>query len=532
MTVQSVKRTEQRVTILGSRQAWILLSGVVALLVFGAWNLEAPPLWWDEGWTLSLARNWVERGLYGHLLAGEPTSRGLGHAFPVNAMVALSFKLLGVGIWQGRLVGVIFMVAVLLTIYHLARRLYDQRVALGTLFVLLFMSMHPQLHPLIVGRQVLAEPPMLFFLLAGYLALLVTITGDTYWFIPVMLASWGIGTITKAQPLPFWAISLIVPLIITSLQHRWRYAKLLALGLVGSFLVSRTLLQLQQLFLQSQPLPRDSVHGLYGVTALVLTSFNRTVALKYTLTFGLPTLLGLCYATWRYGKSSQSDPDEAIVRLSLLTLAGSWFAWYTLLSVGVPRYLFPATFVGSIFVAAMLHDMTGDFDVSATIKSGARALGRLCFDRQHRNALLAIVLIAMTVPLTSLAIYRCYITNHDTSALQVANFLNTQTEEDALIETYESELHFLLERNYHYPPDQLHVELNRRSLLGQDVVISYDPLAADPDYLVVGDYARGNDLYGPVLQTGGFRLLRTYGGYEIHERVWQGQGGAEKNNGG
>ncbi len=37
-------------------------------IVAGLLRLVAvPPLWWDEGWTLTVARNWVESGHYGLL---------------------------------------------------------------------------------------------------------------------------------------------------------------------------------------------------------------------------------------------------------------------------------------------------------------------------------------------------------------------------------------------------------------------------------------------------------------------------------
>ena len=87
------------------------------------------------------------------------------------------------------------------------------------------------------------------------------------------------------------------------------------------------------------------------------------------------------------------------------------------------------------------------------------------------------------------------------------------------VETYESELHFLLNRPYHYPPDQLHVELNRRSLLGQETPVIYDPLSSDPDILVVGTFARGNDLYAPVLASGAFRPILRDETYEVYQRV-------------
>ena len=106
------------------------------------------------------------------------------------------------------------------------------------------------------------------------------------------------------------------------------------------------------------------------------------------------------------------------------------------------------------------------------------------------------------------------------TAQQAAAFLNSQTRPTALIETYDSELFFLLNRPYHYPPDQIHVELIRRTFLYDDnTVIHYDPLAANPDYLVVGPHSKQWKLYDRVLSSGTFRLLRSYARYQIYERI-------------
>ncbi len=103
--------------------------------------------------------------------------------------------------------------------------------------------------------------------------------------------------------------------------------------------------------------------------------------------------------------------------------------------------------------------------------------------------------------------------------MQVTQFFNTATPADALIETYDAELFLFLDRPYHYPPAQLSVELIRRNSFDPCVPINYDPLAADPDYLVIGPFSRGWQLYEPILEAGAFRLTRTYGHYEVYERV-------------
>ena len=493
---------------------------VLALLLALTINLEStPPLWWDEGWTLTVARTWVERGHYGRLLNGEPSSPRMAGAFTVIAPIALSFRLLGVGVWQGRLVGVVFTLGTLALIYYLAGRLYDRSVAIGTLAVLLLMS---PINPVAAGRQVLGEMPGLFYLLGGYACFLAALQRPL-WFLPVVVGFWGIALVTKAQVLPFWAVSLLTPLTVTLFRRSWKTAGLLGIGLLGSFITSRLVLWLQELLLQGHTLPATPIRGLYDVTALVPVASARVFALLVTLVFGLPTVLGLCYGTWKFivdRDKAALGVDLEVVRLALLALAGSWFGWYVLLSVGALRYLFPATFIGGIFVAALLRALIVRFSLSSTIERGGYALRRLRFNWQRTGALLAFVLIVIIAfPFTLLTLYQVYVVNADTSARQVADFLNTQTPTDALIETYESELFFLLNRRYHYPPDQLHIELMRRNLLSQDVPIDYDPLAADPDYLVIGPANRGWHLYDPVLATGAFRLLRGYSLYGVYERV-------------
>ncbi|KPV52626.1 hypothetical protein SE17_14365 [Kouleothrix aurantiaca] len=238
-----------------------------------------------------------------------------------------------------------------------------------------------------------------------------------------------------------------------------------------------------------------------------------------TLLLALPTIAALLYAAWH---ALHAEPEETmqgtgIVRLALLGLSASWLAWYTLLSVGVPRYLFPATFFGSMFVAALLDDITGGFAPGATLQRASLLLrGRLSWQT------VATWLMLLTVPLmcaiTLLTLNRYYLTNSNPTAQQTAAWL-ASAPLPGTVETYESELHFLLDRPYHYPPDQLHIQLNHRSLLHEDIAIDYDPLAADPDYLVVGQFARENHLYDPAIQRGDFRPVQTFGGYTVYVRA-------------
>ena len=480
-------------------------------------NIESvPPLWSDEGWTMSVARNWVELGHYGRLKDGALAPRGLEGGSPVVASVALSFLLFDVGVHQARLVFVVYTLAALAALYYLAQRFYNRAVALGTLGVLIFLSAHVDIHPFIMGRQVLGEVPAILFLLLGYACFLFA--GEkSIWFILASILFWSIALITKAQVQPFWVISLAMPLMVTLCRRNWRAASLLGAGLVGAYLLSLAWLQ----FIAGiQSIHRPSLTGLTQVIALALNKHSRLAALLETYLFGLPTLLGLCWALWSLlRKSNYFESHLEVVRLSLFVLAGSWFAWYVFLSIGWPRYMCPSVFLGSIFVAAMLFEWTDRFNLVATLQHATGGLKDFRFNRSRLYALAAVILVAMSLARTGTILYGAYGVTSDNSVMEVARFLNTRTPPGALIETYESELFVFLKRRYHYPPDQIAVELIRKNSFGERVIIDYDPLAADPDFLVIGPTNRFWDFYDPYLKTGAFRLLQSYSRYDIYERV-------------
>lgn len=494
---------------------------LVFLVFLATFRLEsAPPLWWDEGWTLSVARNWVERGHYGRLLDGKLAPPGLEAAFPITVPVAVSFRLLGVGVDQGRIPGVGYTLLTLALIYYLAERLYNRSVALATLVVLTFMPAYFDLHPILTGRQVLGEIPSLFYLLAGYTCFLSAtrrpvgaLTSGTFF--------WSIALLSKGQVLPFWAFSMLVPLSFFVYRRDWKIAALFGIPFVVSLAAYRFVISVVQVFLQDQKVALAPVAGLYEVTALVGSIPAHLFAFIVLFLFGIPTLLALCYVSWGFIVSKgHIQSHEDAVRLSLLVLAGSWFCWYVVFSVGWIRYLFPATFIGSIFEAAMLYDLTNRYSLSFTSYQSASVLSRFNFNRHSLGALLAAFLVVTSVPRTLAMFYKTYVSDADVSVQQAARFLNIYAAPGALIETYDSELLFLLHRRYHYPPDQVHVKLIRRTFLYQDdASIDYDPLAANPDYLVVGPHSKQWHLYDPVLKTGAFRLLRRYTRYDLYERV-------------
>lgn len=499
------------------------------LLVFKP--AQVPPVWFDEGWTLSLARNWVELRHYGHLLMGKPVPATiLNTGFPAVAPIALSFRLFGVGVWQGRLPGIFFTLGALGALCCLAARLYDRSVAVGTLTVALLLSGSVGLHPIFLGRQALGEMPAVFFLLVGF-ALLTWAWRRPRCSMPLAILFWALSLRTKPQVLPFFVAALSFPLAIALWKRRWRTAWILTFGLLGTLVATGVLAWGQQLLLNSRLFSPSSGNDPYAVLrdasnlrtyVFVLVPSVRLGAVLMVVLFSMPGVLGLCYTARRYfGNLHQMDLDteQDVGRLILWTFAASWLIWYLLFSIGWDRYLFPAVFVGNVFTAVLLQDVAGGFNLLRLLRRGVEVLKQRRFTVPGMGILLATTVIPAVFLVTVITLYNSYAVSSDDSVLQAVRFLNTRTKPDALVETYDSELFFLLKRPYHYPPNSVQHQLNRRTFLHQNSVVNYDPLAANPDYLVVGPMSRMWRLYEPILKTGTFRLLRTYGPYEVYERV-------------
>ncbi len=493
---------------------------LVSALVMGAFELEiTPPLWWDEGWTLCVARQWVETGHYGCLLEGQPAPPILAGHFPVVASIAAGFRLFGIGIWQARLVELLYAFGALGLLYYLTSKLYNHNVALGTLALVLFLPANWQMHPLIMGRQVLGEMPMVFFFLAGSVCLLLVERHQVWWV--GAISCWGLALMSKVQVRPFWTLALLVPGLLCVLRRERRITALLVSSAAGGWAVLYLLGLLKLLVLQGRTMPVPPMPGLLQASAIVLVPRIRLDALVFTLSYLMPTICGLGYAIWTMVRQWRSRTPFQLtdaVRVMLLIFSVSWFGWFFFLSLGGARYAFPAWFLSTPFVVTLLYDWSQGYDVRALAMSlwsrmGAREVG-IAQLKSVGVVLLAVISLWMAVQ----ARYAFRAREDGTAVQEVIAFLHGHVPADAMIETYESELLFLLNRRYHYPPAQLNVEFIPQ-MWKQKRHLSYDALGANPDYVVVGEFGRWAGIYQTSVERGQIRLVHKVGRYQIYERV-------------
>jgi hypothetical protein len=166
----------------------------------------------------------------------------------------------------------------------------------------------------------------------------------------------------------------------------------------------------------------------------------------------------------------------------------------------------------------MLYNLTFGFNLKRTIESAGGALKSLNFGKASLGALLAIIVAVYGVGLNLRSILYSYRTA-DNAVFKVAEYINKNVPSGVLVETYESEQLFLLDRDYHYPPDQMQVDLNRRSFLGEQITLNYDPLSSNPDYLILGPMNKLWGLYDPNFINRQFRPVYAQGDYVIYERI-------------
>ena len=197
----------------------IIVTFVIALIA-GTYHLsESPGIWYDEGFYTQVAMNFAEQGTEelqiapGQFISAKDVTVG----YPLIAPVALSYKIFGVGVLQGRAVMVIFIIAFLLTVYMFVRMLYGSRLAAWSL---LLLSTFPQLYG--NGKSVLGEVPGMFYLLLSLCSVLWLERSAYKKIFPYIALGLTAGLAVATKPI---FILLPVALSIT-LAIRWHSIKL------------------------------------------------------------------------------------------------------------------------------------------------------------------------------------------------------------------------------------------------------------------------------------------------------------------
>jgi hypothetical protein len=143
---------------------------------------------------------------------------------------------------------------------------------------------------------------------------------------------------------------------------------------------------------------------------------------------------------------------------------------------------------------------------------GRRWLAALTYS--SNLAIIFLALVAVAVNFASLV--RC---RGDTAAQTTAEYIRSEITRDAVIESWEWELDALSGHWQYHHPDQryLFLAIRQHARGGASFHLDYDPLQADPDFIVTGPFSNWTGIYdGRVTRS--FEQLAQFGRYRIYRR--------------
>jgi len=195
-------------------------------------------------------------------------------------------------------------------------------------------------------------------------------------------------------------------------------------------------------------------------------------------------------------------------------LAAANLGWYVVASIGWWRYAFFGLAISSLFVARFFRDFTGGFRLGGTARpEGAKREPFAAL----RWAVMAWLVAMLVIPLAE-TIWETLSPDFNAPEAMAA-YLEEHVPHDALIETWEPEMGFLTNHNYHLPPAMLLLDaVQQVHLGGASIAESYQFVQSElPEYVLLGDFGRLVELYPADLLAARYRSVTRIGGYELFE---------------
>jgi 4-amino-4-deoxy-L-arabinose transferase-like glycosyltransferase len=498
------------------RRHIVTIIAAVVVLFLATYNLTAyPPTWYDEASILHVPKTLVRFGVY-----ADYSSEGFRHYGPTVSVgptvmlpVAGAFWLFGIGLLQARLVMALYLMATVYVFHRLSDVLGGRRFALAAT-ILLVASRGPRL--LEYGRQALGEVPALFFVVAGL----------WLWFARWEKAGWkrlvvvglllGLATVTKYQYLLFLGPTLAASWLLNLVYYRTAPQRTFIIpGLVTGMCF---ILWLVGLMLYMGPETARETLELYRDTAAIaapgfsleLIQQNIYDLISFDAYLGalLPALVyGIILALRRQREAQQWGTLLVLIVLSL--------GWFAFASIGWRRYAFLGLAFASLFVARMFHDLTDGLRVGRKALSRAEHGSQSVFGRVALRWAMLIWLALMILSPLGATVWQM-MTPSFNAAFAMATYLNEHVPAEALIETYEPELGFLTNHNYHYPPGTVINQATAHAFFGA-LPAEYDFVQTEqPEYVLVGPVSLFEELYPDEVLTPHYELVTSIGHYQLY----------------
>ena len=491
--------------------------GLLIVYFFVFHNLTRfPAPWFDEGSHLHVPKTLVKYGVYADISSEGFRYYGptIGVGPTVMLPIAAMFKLFGIGLLQARIIMALYLLSAVYVFYRLVDRLSGKWVTWVALALLL--SSRSVLF-LQYGRQLLGEVPGFFFILLALYLWLSKWNENDWKRLSLIGLLFGLAMITKYQYLLFIAPTLILSWFLdifyykTSLHSNFLVPGIIAAGSFGIW----QLLTLQYLgpstAMENLALLRASAEGAafnFNLTQLA-TNFGELTSRAAYLGALIPAVpYGFFVSLPRTRDGQKWSVIFLLVALNLV--------WYVVASIGWIRYAFLGLSLSSIFIARLFSEVTDGFkfDWSA---GWLRSL----FEIQNAPKfavslwLLAIIMVPMAKTVLDIAL------PGPAYAQQMATYLDKNIPPDAVIETWDPEMGFLTDHNYHYPPNALlAVAVDQVNYGGEPVQKRYDFVQTEhPDYLLAGEFSKWTEIYQLDRLQDQYEWVINFGEYDLYRRI-------------
>jgi 4-amino-4-deoxy-L-arabinose transferase-like glycosyltransferase len=492
---------------------------VIIFLFLAFYNLTRFPVtWFDEGSHLHVPKTLVRFGVY-----ADYSSEGFRYYGPTVGLgptvmlpIAGVFSLFGIGLLQARIVMAVYLCATVYVFYRLAESLGGEKTA--WVAVLLLVSSR-SISLLTYGRQVLGEVAGFFFLAAGLWLWLDKWEKSKTRNLVIIGLLFGLSIVTKYQYLIVVAATIGLAWIFNLLYYKKTTHKTFLIpGIIAG--ICFVIWQTYQIVYLGPSTTAENLAQFRQFTAGAALVFSPSLILRgiqqlldFNVFSGAILLFGLYGFFISLPRTRDGQRWGTLFILAFVNLG-----WFVVASISWLRYAFPGLAIMTLFVARFFSDLTNHFtfdgkDIKHLFKEGSQGV----LQAASRLALLMWLAAMVLVPMAQTAVE--IVRPPENTPVKIAEYLEENVPLGELIETWEPELGFLTNHNYHYPPQiLLNTAVQYIWTGGQPPAEQYDFVQNEsPKYVLIGQFSRWVNMYPEDLINENYQLETTIGAYELYK---------------
>ena len=496
-----------------------IIVGLVYFLVFH--NLvNYPKIWFDEGSHLHVPKTLVNYGVY-----ADYSSEGFRYYGPtigvgptVMLPIAASFELFGIGLLQARLVMSVYLLLAILVFYLFVKQHSGSMVAVTATALLLTSRSVLFIH---YGRQALGEVPGFVFIMSALLLWFRNWEDSSWKNLGLVGILFGLAAVTKYQYLLF-----LIPMLglawfanriyYRQAPHRTFIIPAIFSGVLFAGWQAYTIIYLgPATAAENWMLLQTAAQGAAFNFNLSQISNNLNELTTRSVYLGalFPSIIYAFFLSLPRTSSSQ----KWSILFILISLNLSWFVFS---SIGWIRYAFLGLALSSVFIArffiTILDGYKLEWGKTQPVDSPVRITNaKFAYQTGMLVWLAAIILIPLAKNTLDIA------TARQSTSEAMANYLEANVPQDAIIETWDTEMGFLTDHRYHFPPNNLLALAVQQVYYGGELVQNhYDYVqTSKPEYILIGEFSGWVNMY-PVEQLSDmYQLVTAIDNYYLYKRI-------------